>query len=61
MHVVGRPRVVPVVADRLERVSTCPLDRLVAIGAQRVDWVYPDGADFVVLSDTEGNLFCVIK
>ena len=37
------------------------VDRLVAIGAQRVDWVYPDGADFVVLSDTEGNLFCVIK
>ena len=37
------------------------VDRLVAIGAQRVDWVYPDGADFVVLSDTEGNLFCVIE
>jgi len=37
------------------------VDRLVAIGAQRVDWVYPEGADFVVLSDTEGNLFCVIK
>ena len=37
------------------------VDRLVAIGAQRVDWVYPEGADYVVLSDTEGNLFCVIK
>jgi len=37
------------------------VDRLVAIGARRVDWVYPEGADFIVLSDTEGNLFCVIQ
>ncbi len=37
------------------------VDRLVALGATRVDWVYPDDADFVVLADTEGNLFCVIN
>jgi catechol 2,3-dioxygenase-like lactoylglutathione lyase family enzyme len=37
------------------------VERLVSLGARRVeDWVYPDGADFVVLADTEGNLFCVI-
>ncbi|MEO8888718.1 MAG: VOC family protein [Jatrophihabitantaceae bacterium] len=36
------------------------VERLVSIGARRVDWVYPAGADFVVLADTEGNLFCVI-
>jgi hypothetical protein len=36
------------------------VQRLVALGARRVDWTYPDGADFVVLADTEGNLFCVI-
>ena len=36
------------------------VDRLVALGATRVDWVYPEDADFVVLADTEGNLFCVI-
>ncbi|HVX42854.1 MAG TPA: VOC family protein [Mycobacteriales bacterium] len=35
-------------------------DRLVSLGATRVDWNYPEGADFVVLADTEGNLFCVI-
>jgi predicted enzyme related to lactoylglutathione lyase len=23
--------------------------------------VYPDGAHFVVLADTEGNLFCVVN
>ncbi len=37
------------------------VDRLVALGATRVDWVYPEDADFVVLADTEDNLFCVIK
>ena len=37
------------------------VERLVALGATRVDWVYPEDADFVVLADTEGNLFCVIS
>jgi catechol 2,3-dioxygenase-like lactoylglutathione lyase family enzyme len=37
------------------------VERLIGLGARRVeDWVYPDDADFVVLADTEGNLFCVI-
>lgn len=36
------------------------VERLVSLGATRVDWTYPEGADFVVLADTEGNLFCVI-
>jgi Glyoxalase-like domain len=35
---------------------------LVTLGARRVEhWFYPDDADFVVLADTEGNLFCVIN
>jgi catechol 2,3-dioxygenase-like lactoylglutathione lyase family enzyme len=36
------------------------VDRLVSLGATRVEWEYPDDADFVVLADPEGNLFCVI-
>ena len=36
------------------------VDRLVTLGATRVDWDYPEDADFFVLADTEGNLFCVI-
>lgn len=37
------------------------VERLIGLGAQRVpDWPYPDDADFVVLGDTEGNLFCVL-
>jgi hypothetical protein len=35
--------------------------RLVALGARWVDWTYPDAATFVVLADTEGNLFCVVN
>ncbi|MGA4670381.1 VOC family protein [Propionibacteriaceae bacterium Y1923] len=36
------------------------VERHLALGAQRVEWDYPDDADFVVLSDTERNLFCVV-
>jgi catechol 2,3-dioxygenase-like lactoylglutathione lyase family enzyme len=35
--------------------------RLVALGAQRVDWrSYPDDPDFVVLADPDGNRFCIV-
>jgi len=38
------------------------VERLVSLGATRVtDWPYPDDADFIVLTDTEGNLFCVVN
>jgi len=37
------------------------VERLVKLGATRVeDWPYPDGADFIVLRDPDGNEFCVI-
>ena len=37
------------------------IERLIGLGAERVDWdLYPDEPDFVVLADTEGNRFCVI-
>jgi catechol 2,3-dioxygenase-like lactoylglutathione lyase family enzyme len=37
------------------------VERLIALGATQVDWVYPPGARFVVLEDPEGNLFCVVN
>ena len=38
------------------------VDRLVALGATRVeDWNYEEGADYVVLADPDGNTFCVIE
>ena len=37
------------------------VDRLVALGASRVeDWDHPDDPDFIVLRDPDGNEFCVI-
>lgn len=35
--------------------------RLLALGAAEVDWRYPEGADYVVLADPDGNRFCVIE
>lgn len=37
------------------------VERLLALGATRVDWKYQPGADFVVLADPDGNRFCVIQ
>ena len=37
------------------------VERLVSLGATRVDWdLYSDDADYVVLADPDGNRFCVI-
>jgi predicted enzyme related to lactoylglutathione lyase len=47
------------VADAAEQARE--VERLVSLGAQRVDWdSYPEDPDFVVLADTEGNRFCVV-
>src|SRR5215471_6011521 len=37
------------------------LQRLVALGATRYPWRYRPNSDFVVLEDTDGNLFCVVQ
>ena len=37
------------------------VERLIALGARRVDWSYPPGADYVVLADPDGNTFCVVE
>jgi catechol 2,3-dioxygenase-like lactoylglutathione lyase family enzyme len=37
------------------------VERLVALGARRYDWRYPPRADYVVLEDPDGNLFCVVQ
>ena len=47
-------------ADAAEQAAE--VQRLVSIGAERVDWdLYPDDPDFVVLADPEGNRFCVVN
>ena len=37
------------------------VDRLVALGARRHPWRYPADADYVVLEDPGGALFCVVQ
>jgi len=37
------------------------IDRLIGLGARRVEWRYPPGADYVVLADPDGNTFCVVE
>lgn len=37
------------------------VERLITLGATKPDWdLYPENPDFVVLTDTEGNVFCVV-
>ena len=37
------------------------VERLLALGATRKPWNYPEGADYVVLQDPDGNPFCVVQ
>lgn len=39
---------------------TSEVERLLRLGARRYPWRYAPGADFVVLEDPGGNLFCVV-
>jgi catechol 2,3-dioxygenase-like lactoylglutathione lyase family enzyme len=42
------------------REQAAEVERLVGLGATRVEWDYPQDAHFVVLADPVGTLFCVI-
>ncbi|MDN5769149.1 MAG: VOC family protein [Humibacillus sp.] len=65
----GQPRVHLDETDRThldlwadnETEQRAEVERLQLLGATRVDWDYPEDADFVVLADPDGNLFCVIN
>ena len=37
------------------------VERLVNLGAARYPWRYEPHADYVVLEDPDGNLFCVVQ
>jgi len=36
-------------------------ERIIKCGAKKYPWRYPENADYVVLEDPDGNLFCVVK
>jgi predicted enzyme related to lactoylglutathione lyase len=40
---------------------TAEIERLLSLGAMRAEWQYPADADFTVLSDPDGNHFCVVQ
>jgi catechol 2,3-dioxygenase-like lactoylglutathione lyase family enzyme len=35
--------------------------RLLSIGARSYNWEYPKDADYVVMQDPDGNLFCIVQ
>lgn len=37
------------------------VERLVKLGARRYPWGYAPDADYIVLEDPDGNLFCVVQ
>jgi catechol 2,3-dioxygenase-like lactoylglutathione lyase family enzyme len=37
------------------------VERLLNLGATRVEWNYEPGADYVVLADPDGNTFCIVQ
>ncbi len=37
------------------------VERLIQLGARRVQWDYETGAVYVVLADPDGNRFCVVQ
>jgi catechol 2,3-dioxygenase-like lactoylglutathione lyase family enzyme len=37
------------------------VERLVSLGAKRYPWRYEPDADYIVLEDPDGNLFCVVQ
>ena len=37
------------------------VERLINLGATRVEWDYEPRADYVVLADPDGNTFCVVE
>ncbi|SRR5690242_13111660 len=47
--------------DLFTRDQTAEVERLLALGASRVDWNYGPHPDFVVLADPDGNTFCVVQ
>ncbi len=37
------------------------VERLLSLGATRVNWNYEPDADYTVLADPDGNTFCVVQ
>ena len=47
--------------DLYAKDQAAEVERLIGLGARRVEWSYESDADYVVLADVDGNRFCVIQ
>jgi catechol 2,3-dioxygenase-like lactoylglutathione lyase family enzyme len=47
--------------DLFTREQAREVERLLDLGATRVDWKYEQESDYVVLADPDGNTFCVVQ
>lgn len=47
--------------DLYAKDQAAEVERLLGLGARRVDWRYPENADYIVLADSDGNKFCVVQ
>jgi hypothetical protein len=47
--------------DLYARDASGEVERLLNLGASRYPWRYPSDADYIVLEDPDGNLFCVVQ
>lgn len=47
--------------DLYAKDQAAEVERLLGLGARRVDWRYPENADYIVLADPDGNKFCVVQ
>lgn len=47
--------------DLFTRDQAGEVERLLVLGATRVEWEYEADADYVVLADPDGNTFCVVQ
>jgi catechol 2,3-dioxygenase-like lactoylglutathione lyase family enzyme len=47
--------------DLYSRDQLADVAGLEGLGARRIPWEYPAGADYVVMADPDGNEFCVIE
>lgn len=47
--------------DLFTKNQEAEVQRLIAIGATRKEWLYPPEADYVVLQDPDGNPFCGVQ
>lgn len=56
-----RPRRSWIHLDLYARDREAEVGRLLGLGARSYPWRYEPGADYVVLEDPDGNLFCVVQ